>query len=381
MLSRRGFIGGLALGGGLAAGRAAHAAGDSTGQLRLVRRGSVSFYSPPTALAWSPDLRRMAAIVNFGRAVEVVDIASGRSLFRTPRKQSLDNAGVWFSPDGKEVYSLSSTLDGPPYDPVVATAWDADTGRIIRHYMRPDGEPGKAGFDKLALSPDGNLLVVIGTGLRSDTHCLVFRARQSSLLQTILTGGTARFRFGNISARNQIVTTINRIREPGARQRMQLYDLESGVLVRTFEGHRNDINDAAFNFDGSLLASGEAERQWKYNRQTGELVLEGEDDPIRIWNVDTGAQVGGITRNRLPVKYLFWLGASGFLLSEGGKEVEDKLGSLVAIWDSAANTKAVELQTADRGSAALDAICPSHDGKLVAMSSTSRVEIYGIEPG
>jgi len=162
---------------------------------------------------------------------------------------------------------------------------------------------------------------------------------------------------------------------------MQLYDLESGLLVRTFEGHRNEIKDAAFNFDGSLLASGEDYRQWVRNTQTGERILEGEDDPIRIWNVDTGAQVGGITRKYLPVKRLFWLGASGLLLSEGGKEVEEKLGSLVAIWDFAANTKAVELQTADQGSAALAAICPSPNGKMVAMSSTSRVEIYGIEPG
>jgi len=202
MLSRRGFIGGLALGGGLVSGPGVQAATDSTGQLRFVRRGSVSFYSPPTALAWSPDLRRMAAIVNFGHAVEVVDVASGRSLFRTPRKQSLDKAGVWFSPDGKEVYSLSSNLDGPHYDPVVATAWDAETGRIIRHYMRPESEPKKASYNKLALSPDGNLLVVIGSGVKVDDYCLVFQARQATLVRAILTGGNAGLSFGKISVRN-----------------------------------------------------------------------------------------------------------------------------------------------------------------------------------
>lgn len=388
MLSRRDFIGGLALGGGLAGcapmpAMQAAAATDANGQFRFVRRGTVSFYSPPTALAWSPDLRRMAGIVNFGRAVEVVDIASGRRIFMTPRWQSLDHAGVCFSPDGREVYSLSPDLNGALAGPIIATAWEAETGKVLRYYMRPpEPEFSRTGFnDKLALSPDGKFLAIIGNSSRPQTHCFVFRTSDPILLQKILTGGEAWFRFATISVRNQMVTATRRPNEVRSWQHLELYDLESGAKIRTFEGHRNEIKDVAFSADGSLLVSGEDLRQRWHDEKTDQSILDGDDDPIRIWNVDTGAQIGGVVHESLPVSRLFWLGSSRMVLSKNAKSEEGRRGSQMCIWDPFTGSRLAMMETADRGSAAYSGVAPSPDGKLLALANTSTVEIYGIEPG
>jgi WD40 repeat protein len=139
-------------------------------------------------------------------------------------------ARVWkvlFTPDGKQVVTVS--------DDKTVRLWDVSSGQTVR-VLRPPIGPGKEGkLYAAALSPDGGLLAVSGSGWND--------GRKPIYLVALPTG--------RLSRNLQVVPT-------------------GGRIERTLEGHKLEVFALAFSPDGKWLASGSG------------------DKTVRIWNVGNG---------------------------------------------------------------------------------------------
>jgi predicted NACHT family NTPase len=80
---------------------------------------------------------------------------------------------------------------------------------------------------------------------------------------------------------------------------IKLWDVSTGELIRTLEGHTHWVSSVAFSPDGQVLASGSG------------------DTIIRLWNVETGVQIGCLPES------ISWIGCVAFspnneILAAGG---------------------------------------------------------------
>ncbi len=114
---------------------------------------------------------------------------------------------------------------------------------------------------------------------------------------------------------------------------IKIWDLATGNVLRTLYGHASNVNALAVSPDGKLLASGSGdindERDLGAFTQGG--VVGGEDNTVRIWNVDTGRELQVLRGHELPV------GAVAF--SNDGKSLTSASGDSVKVWDVAAGTE------------------------------------------
>ncbi|HZE68438.1 MAG TPA: caspase family protein [Pyrinomonadaceae bacterium] len=114
---------------------------------------------------------------------------------------------------------------------------------------------------------------------------------------------------------------------------IKVWDLTTGNVLRTLYGHSSNINALAVSEDGQLLASGSG--NIKDDRDFGLFikggVVGGEDNTVRIWNVQTGRELHVLRGHELPV------GAVAF--SNDGRFLTSVSGDSVKMWDVAAGTE------------------------------------------
>jgi WD40 repeat protein len=114
---------------------------------------------------------------------------------------------------------------------------------------------------------------------------------------------------------------------------IKIWDLTTGNVLRTLYGHSSNINALAVSEDGQLLASGSG--NVKDDRDFGIFikggVVGGEDNTVRIWNVQTGRELQVLRGHELPV------GAVAF--SHDGRFLTSVSGDSVKMWDVAAGTE------------------------------------------
>jgi len=135
---------------------------------------------PLSATAFSPDGTRLCCCGyrGSGRATELLDLATGRSVPLASRRQT---SAVWwqctaFSADGRRVVTGGTDADSVRVWTVIAL-WEAETGRLIGEFRRPP-EPDEMGCDvvKLAVAPDDRhlLAVVLVQVANAERTALVF---------------------------------------------------------------------------------------------------------------------------------------------------------------------------------------------------------------
>jgi WD40 repeat protein len=222
----------------------------------------------PTVRVWSADGRERGAVPigaagvgdvalsADGQRLAVVDSA-GTASVRPLRGSgpapsspalSLPATGVTaltISPDGR----LLATGSGP-----VVTVWNADDGAQVRTL-----EPAGAAVDGLAFSPAADQLV----GTAADGTATVWGLDDGRARHTLTLDGAARAVAWS-PAGDTIATA-------GAGLTIQLWDPRTGQSIRTLPGHRDPVNDIAFDGTGARLASA------------------GQDGEVDVWNVADGS--------------------------------------------------------------------------------------------
>ncbi len=173
-----------------------------------------------------------------------------------------------YSPDGTQ--AISGDLDGK------IILWDVATGQKVREYGPDDGDTDAVeGHTRLvrsvAFSPDGKTFlsgaadsrmilwdVETGEPLRvfgpddPDTEAVEGHARA---VRTVLYAGDGRA----VSASDDWT--------------LALWDLNTGEMIRQFEGHQERVRGAAISPDGTMIASA------------------AYDNLVKLWDIETGAEI------------------------------------------------------------------------------------------
>jgi WD40 repeat protein len=245
------------------------------------------------ALAFSPDGRTLAAVTSNGMA-SVWDVES-RTLGQGP------------FPVGPSAVSLSFSADGT----VLATAggngvklWKVATGAAL-------GRVGPASSaDDVAFSPTGPIIAFVSSQGQGGGNAEIWDVDRRSRIATLqVNAGAPSYRSGRAYA---VAFSPNgrMLAIAGDRPLVQLWDIESGKVIREFEQNVGGVRTLEFSSDGTTLA------------------LSGFDPVASLWNVATGRQLGP----RLPA------GSRETMLdlSAGGRQLLTTAGNgQGALWDVA----------------------------------------------
>ena len=195
------------------------------------------------AVAFSPDGKRLVSGGNDGR-VQLVDVATGAVLATWEKVGDGRAAGIAWSPDGRAVFSPSSRPSGK--------LWNAATGQPLRTITGGKGEIYDAAF-----SPDSRWLAIGWTG----GEVKVLDWEQDREIATLPISGAIHAVAFHPSGK--LLATA------GGDRRIRLWDLPSGRLTQTLDGHTELIYDLDFTPDGARLASASI------------------DQTVRLWAPDT----------------------------------------------------------------------------------------------
>jgi WD40 repeat protein len=195
---------------------------------------------------------------------------------------------VQFSPDGKRI--LTGGCDS------AARVWDVETGKQLHSFSNYFfGTPETS----LSFSPSGDhILMTTRPGAE------ILDARTGAVLCKIQVEepGWHGFNSAEYSPDGRLVVTAS------ADKTARLWDVQTGLEIRTLKGHATFVLDASFSLDAT------------------QVVTASQDETMRIWNATTGAELKRLT-NPGSVRFARF--------SDDGKRV-------VAQWRSDANYKVVE---------------------------------------
>jgi len=252
--------------------------------------------------AFSPNSRLVATL---GSVIRVWAIPSGE-LIRSIDHGTGDLQSVAFSPDGNLL--ATGGQEGS------ARIWNVATGtlvRTIRHYEPPKELP-RSDVSSVAFSPDGNILATVGW----DGNARLWNVASGSLLRVMPVGvigycgafsADGRLFATSGDTNNANTTAPKRDSRPS---KIRLWEVETGRLVRTLEGHADAVHFVSFSPDGTLLVS------------------SGDDDTVRLWAAADGDLLDTVL---MPATSGLKYGNVGVAFFPDGKSVLTASGA-VKVW-------------------------------------------------
>jgi WD40 repeat protein len=298
---------------------------DSDRQAKLVvqlgHSGDVS------TAAFSSDGRR---IVTGGRDGAILwDVATGSEIQRFAAHSV---SSVAFSPDGK--YVLTGGWDK------TARLWELETNKEVRKFEKHSAE-----IYAVAYSPDGRRVL---TGSFDKTARLW--DADTGVEICIFTGHSQSIDRVAYSPNGKYVLTGS------LDETARLWDVTTGKQVRSFDSPVMTSHPVAFSPDGNFVFTG------------------GWDKTVRMWETETGSRIkefklSDSDKVQNPVSAGVQPAVSSLAVSQDGKFLlAGFLNSQVKLW---AIESGQEVQSFPVGSASVDAVAFSPDGKYVLFSGVS----------
>lgn len=279
---------------------------------RLIASGSIDH----SVRLWETQIGKTVRILN-GHKTEVYAVA--------------------FSPDNQML--ASSSYDGN------VILWNVKSGKILRTLKIKEWSVA------IAFSPDSQQLAV-GS---QDRNVIVFDVQNGNILRTLET------RFGVYSLAfspdgRYLAADVFAI---------MLWDLKTGKVVKTLEGHQNSVRDLAFSNDNRFLASASS------------------DKTARIWNVETGETVKILeTKTPITVNYspqpLNWkMPVTAVAFSPDGKILAVATGRAVHLWEVSTGKM---VRTLEGHSQSVTSVAFLHDSRTLASGSLDgTVRLWSIQ--
>ncbi len=236
------------------------------------------------------------------------------------------------SPDGKTIASGS-------YDELVL--WDLDTGKpkqIIHGFADR--------VMAIAYSPDGKYMATGGGAPSQDGELKLFDSN-GKLIQLIKNSHSDTI-FGLAFSPDS-----KHLASCGADKFVKVWEIPSGKLTKTFEGHTHHVLDVSWQPDGKQLASG------------------GADNVVKIWDYDKGEQIRTINAHAKQITKLSYIAKTNNFLTTGGD-------NQLKMW----NPQGGNMRTYPGSNDFIYALAISNDGKLIiAGGEEGIIRIYNGDNG
>jgi WD40 repeat protein len=294
-------------------------------------------------VGFSPDGKTLTTVTS-DRTIQEWDLASEES--RVLLKGFTPPGGVELAARSKDGKRMALRLRFP-FERAVEV-WQLDQGKRFRGLSRED-----AGFNALALSPDGDTLVADGPARGAVTLWSVTREERVRTLEGHLgMVGSAAF-----SPDGDALATGDTILERGkvVASEIKLWDLAKKMDSATLKGHGSRILALCFSPDGKLLASGSSDRT------------------VRMWDCAGKKVIATLKGHAESVRSVAFSSDGKLLLTTSGEL--NKGGGTMKLWDV---KKQECVATLELGAGFLTPVCLSPDCKTVAVGGHEVVRLWDV---
>jgi RNA polymerase sigma factor (sigma-70 family) len=276
-------------------------------------------------VALAPD-GKTVAFANFN-SFTLLDMTTGRVVRQL---DAADATSVAFSPDGK---TLATFRDGG------VALWATATGKLLARHQNSGLARTPAPTAALAWSGDGTRLawahgweVMIRDTRSGEVDSGTVKSSQTILAVALSPDG-------------------KRLAASSADRTVQLWDVASGRVLRSFKGHVQAPHYLAFSPDGKLLATGSG----------GVLGQGSELDGLRLWDTATGKELAKLGPHAG--------GVSGVVFSPDGRRLYGGCYMSVRVWD-VKDRKEILFGAGHHGW--VGALAYSPDGRTLASAGSDR---------
>ncbi|MEO8612652.1 MAG: hypothetical protein ABI690_32460 [Chloroflexota bacterium] len=274
------------------------------------------------AIAFSPDGKTLA--VGVGKVIKLIDVATN-TVLTTLEGHADSILSVAYSPDGTMLVSGSQDQ--------TVRIWDVATGESLKNIAVDSGYPRS----RVIFSPDGKTIAQSNFGpLR------MWDVATGNEITTIqATGGDVGVNFSAFSPDGTLLATA------GGDHIVQLWDVASGSLVASLNGHVASVVAVAFSPDGKILASG------------------ADDKLVDLWDVETHHILQDLEGNVNPVSSVAF-SPDGSVIASASRDVR--------LWNVATGEVLATLPSL----IGFSNVAFSPDGKLLAFSNADdAIELWG----
>jgi WD40 repeat protein len=224
--------------------------------------------------------------------VRVWNMETGKELHALKDQQSNAFAGVAFSANSKQVAAVANGKD------LVVSVWDASSASLL-HTLKLDGAGGRA--SRVAFSPDGKLIASNYFTMNAGVVVVWELATKKPKFLSGHVGSITSLAFSPDGKR--LVSTGWEMRDE-----IKVWDVVTGTQLTKLKGHISPVMDATFSPDGKKIVS------------------SGADHLLKVWDVETGAEIGTIAEPRnLPF--------ASATFSPDGKRIVSTTGNDAQVWN------------------------------------------------
>lgn len=285
-----------------------------------------------TTVAMNPSGSEVAAGGILSPLVSIWDVETDR-LVRHIKGLKGSTQALAYSPDGKTLAVGRGMITSAD---TCVFLFQAGTDKILQRLVPPPIATGYAPagvgmVDALQFSPDSQFLAVIfGGGGIGIYEVATGRLLKRMTVHTPTFGALAYSPDGKYLVFDQWTTKEGKESEQfWSPTEIRLLDTSAeGGIVKTFPGHTDLTTALAFDPRGKLLASGSTTGavRGSLDQKTKQMVRKRNDDPIRVWDVKTGALVKELAGHHGDVMALLFIN-DGHLLVSGSYD------KTIKIWD------------------------------------------------
>lgn len=250
--------------------------------------------------------------------IKLWDVATGKEL-ATLRGHARGAGGLAFSPDGRLLVSVGTAVsDAPPE----VKLWDVTRAAELATFPAHGN-----GFASLAFSPDGRVLA-LGEFAAYDRQVGSFKEAAIRLWDVTLRKERAVLRGFPCSVAalafapdGKTLASANHTQhqKPGD---IKLWDVATAAERATLKGHVGPVLCLAFSPDGQVLASG-GEGPWVQDKQRPRY--SNPRGEVKLWDVRTGKERVALDGHARPVGRVAFTADGNGLASVGG---------IVKLWDT-----------------------------------------------
>lgn len=269
-----------------------------------------------SVVAASPNGQEVASGSILSEAIKIWDVRKG-TLIRVLKGLKGSAQSLEYSPDGRFLAVGRGMVKSSETSVHV---FQVGSDSVVQRLEPPgivtrNAPKGVGAVKSLQFSSDGQFLAVgFEGGAIGMYETATGHLKQSFPTSAAIDGPLAQSPSGKYLAISERIKTEADVFDHHV---IQLIDVSTGEIAKTFSGHTDLVTSLAFSPDGEYLASGSNTGVVRggLDKKRNQGVVQRNEDPIRIWNVESGVIAKELVGHTGAVRSLKFFDGGRFLIS------------------------------------------------------------------